>query len=102
MSCDLPPPPLGMSGAQESGAEGERAAARLGEELNEAVRRGDQGKVVRLLHEKADVNFHDPTYGWTPLHNAAREGHFEIFKLLLSKGADPSSKDAMGQTPLHR
>jgi len=99
MSQESSSPP---AAAVASSSPSQPTAKALGEELNEAVRRGDQGKVKQLLSSGADVNFKDPSYGWTPLHNAAREGHFEIFKLLLSKGADPNGKDAMGQTPLHR
>ena len=74
----------------------------LGQDLNEAVRRGDQQKTTRLISLGADVNYSDPTYGWTPLHNAARDGHFEIFKQLVSKGAEVNSRDLLGQTPLFR
>ena len=36
----------------------------------------------------------------TPLHEAAREGHEEIAKLLLACGADPRVRDRDGLTPL--
>ena len=38
----------------------------------------------------------------TPLHLAARQGHLEIARLLLEKGADPNRRqDATARTPLH-
>jgi len=37
---------------------------------------------------------------WTPLHWAARYGHIEIARLLLSKGADAKASSS-GWTPLH-
>ena len=35
----------------------------------------------------------------TPLHEAAREGHLEIVKLLIENGAEASVRDADGKTP---
>ena len=32
--------------------------------------------------------------GWTPLHLAARDGHFDIVSLLLDNGADIAAKSA--------
>jgi len=39
--------------------------------------------------------------GKTPLHMACECGFFEVSKLLLSYGADPSLCDKRGNTPLH-
>ncbi len=44
--------------------------------------------------------------GWTPLHAAAQNGHINVVKLLLTKGAtvDAAMSDAgqsTGWTPLH-
>lgn len=36
----------------------------------------------------------------TPLHYAAQEGKVHVVKLLLSRGADPTIKDAKGRTVL--
>lgn len=40
--------------------------------------------------------------GATPLHIAARFGQFDMVQLLLSHGADPSARDARGQTPANK
>lgn len=34
-----------------------------------------------------------------PLHEAAREGHLEIVKLLIEHGADINTRDTDGKTP---
>ena len=39
--------------------------------------------------------------GSTPLHNAAAEGHFEIFKLIIEKLEIKNPSDNNGSTPLH-
>ncbi len=45
-----------------------------------------------LLERGADLAF--PTAsGWTPLKAAATEGHVEIVKLLLGRGADVDVED---------
>ncbi len=33
-----------------------------------------------------------PQNGWTPLHNASKEGHLEVVEALLAKGADVQAK----------
>jgi len=38
---------------------------------------------------------------FTPLHNAVGEGHIEIVKLLINKGANVSAITTEGRTPLH-
>jgi ankyrin repeat protein len=48
--------------------------------------------------EGADVNAKDK-YEWTPLHNAATQGHKKITELLIAKGADVNAKSDFG-TPL--
>ena len=38
--------------------------------------------------------------GFTPLHDAAREGHLEIAKLLMSCGADLNARTNDGELPI--
>ncbi|KAI6810896.1 GDPD-domain-containing protein [Hortaea werneckii] len=46
-----------------------------------------------------NVELAEKTYGWTPLFIACVDGHFEIAKLLVQKGATVSKKDHSGWTP---
>ena len=39
--------------------------------------------------------------GWTPLHLAAQEGHLDIVKHLVEKGANFRASSKTGRTPLH-
>ena len=41
-------------------------------------------------------------YGKTCLHTASYNGHLDICRLLLDKGAQLEAKDRYGNTPLHR
>jgi ankyrin repeat protein len=68
-----------------------------GQPLAVAAKHGQLG-VARLLLERGA---HIDTVGYwgTALHWAAREGHEEMVALLLSKGAQASSRDAIGSTP---
>ena len=38
--------------------------------------------------------------GWTPLHEAARNGHLDVVELLLARGADFSIRDDRDRSPL--
>ena len=58
---------------------------------------GPLGKVKLALQKNPDVNCADAD-GYTALHAAAENGHIEVVKLLLAKGAD-RTKRAMGKTP---
>gem|GEM_PF-6217065 len=75
--------------------------------LFEACRTG-QLKVVNELVErilvfklkpKANVNAKDEA-GYSPLFYAVRDGHRDIVRTLLAKGADVNAKDRDGATPL--
>lgn len=39
--------------------------------------------------------------GLIPLHNACSFGHVDVVQLLLTKGANPNSRDNWSFTPLH-
>ena len=59
--------------------------------------------MARLLVSElgANVNARDID-GWTPLHQAAENGHVEMARLLVSElGADVNARDCSGWTPLH-
>ncbi|KAL7751827.1 hypothetical protein RI367_002827 [Sorochytrium milnesiophthora] len=49
---------------------------------------------------KVDVHTADNA-GWTPLHEAALQGHYEIADILLRNGADANARSHSGDTPLH-
>lgn len=52
-----------------------------------------------LLNHGAAVNVAD-LWRFTPLHEAAAKGKFDICKLLLKHGADPNKKNRDSHTPL--
>ena len=59
-------------------------------------------ETVKILIEAgAAVNMTD-MYEKTPLHMAAKDGHYETMKILLEAGADVSVMDKEGRTALHR
>jgi len=68
------------------------------QELLEAIARGDQATVHRLLVLNVSANFFDN--GTTPLHLAAQKGYPEIVQLLINYGADFRKKNAEGKTAL--
>ena len=67
--------------------------------VHSAVGGGDVEAVKEFLAADADVNA--KRYGWTPLCEAAINGHKEIAELLIANGADVNAKDDRGWTPLH-
>ncbi|KAH9845390.1 glycerophosphocholine phosphodiesterase GDE1-like [Teratosphaeria destructans] len=46
-----------------------------------------------------NVELAEKTYGWTPLFIACVDGHLDVVKLLVEKGAHISNKDYSGWTP---
>lgn len=70
------------------------------EELLEASREGDSGRIERLLADGADANGKDDL-GRAPLLYAAANGHMDAVEALLAAGADPGASNEAGNTPLH-
>ncbi|KLO92417.1 Uncharacterized protein LW93_11991 [Fusarium fujikuroi] len=55
-----------------------------------------------LVELGADVNAHGNTHGWAPLLLSCHCGHFDMAKLLIDNGADPTIRETMhGATILH-
>ena len=48
-----------------------------------------------------DVNSHSLDDASTPLHLTSREGHVEVARMLVERGADVSAQAEDGSTPLH-
>jgi hypothetical protein len=66
--------------------------------------KGMISSVVRMLEMRSiDVEARvGGGYGWTCLLTSARDGHLDICRLLIDKGAQLEAKDRTGYTPLHR
>jgi ankyrin repeat protein len=71
-----------------------------GSELIAAVTAGDIAQVQKLLDEKIDVNYAEPMFGNTPLHQAVYKANTKLIELLLKAGATIDARDANGRTPL--
>ena len=55
-----------------------------------------------LVDNGADVHHRDAQFGQQPLHRACEKGVLEMISFLIDRcGADPNSRDGMGQTCLH-
>jgi len=54
---------------------------------------GDLEALQMLLDAESIINSQDKYEQWTPLHHAVYEGHEEIVKVLLERGADPTIRD---------
>lgn len=67
--------------------------------LYEAAKGGNTVKVERLIAEGVDVNAQNPA-GRYALDGAAIGNYQDTLRRLLALGADPSSRNARGETPL--
>ena len=67
--------------------------------LHHAIHKNQAGSVKVLLELGADVNARVP-HSVTPLMMAAGYGYDHIVRILLDHSADPSIKDANGETAL--
>ena len=64
-------------------------------QLWKAVYNNNIKEIASLMEEGACPD------GITPLHMAAQEGHLDIVRYLVERGADFNQADKWGQTPLH-
>lgn len=72
-------------------------------QLHRSCISGNLAQVRRFIDQGHPVNVRDNA-GWTPLHEAANQGHKEIVELLLDNGAwinDKEGTNIDGFTPLH-
>jgi len=67
--------------------------------LVEAVQKGNQQELERLLRNGADVNVRDGN-GNTPLASAVLLGDVEAVRMLLDHGADVNARGSFGTPPL--
>lgn len=68
-------------------------------ELYEAAVFGDINAVDFFLEQGVDPSITN-NFGWTPLHGAAANGHYEIVKRLIRKGVNISPLSDTYETPL--
>lgn len=71
----------------------------MSEQLIEAIRAGDAGRLKALLDQGGDANSRD-AYGATALMLAAHAGRLDLVNLLLAAGAEVDAKDELGWTAL--
>lgn len=69
--------------------------------LTLAAREGHLRAVQALLEVGADINTPNAGDKTTPLINAICNGHYDVAKYLLDKGADPNKASVDGLTPLY-
>ncbi|VEL28950.1 unnamed protein product [Protopolystoma xenopodis] len=68
--------------------------------LCQAAAEGRLNTMMRILHERIDINCLDAV-GYTPLHYAAMFGQLEAIKLLLCNRAQVNAINWCGTSPLH-
>jgi len=68
--------------------------------LHEVSIAGRADLVELLLDAGANPCLHATTENLTPLHDAVSNGHIEVIRLLVSRGADINAKNLLGHTPL--
>lgn len=81
-----------------SGCASKNTEITIQKDLHYAVRVNDMVLVNKLINV-SDLEKKDE-YGYTPLHIASKFNHFDIAKLLISKGAEVNTLDKYFDTPL--
>ncbi|XP_014776789.1 GA-binding protein subunit beta-1 [Octopus bimaculoides] len=71
----------------------------LGKQLLDAAKRGDTDEVRTLMSNGAP--FTTDWLGMSPLHFAARNGHFQTADVLLRAGISRDARTKVDRTPLH-
>ena len=66
-----------------------------------ALTAGNPTMLELLISKGAQVDAIDAGFGQTPLHNAAYNADMQTVAVLLTKGADISTKDVVGCQPIH-
>ena len=74
------------------------APAILAGAIHSAAKKGNTDEVRKLVAAKPESLNDRDWFGRTPLHYAAREGHADLLRALLTMGADDSIKDRGGRT----
>mmetsp|Transcript_37335 Transcript_37335/g.92314 ORF Transcript_37335/g.92314 Transcript_37335/m.92314 type:complete len:227 (+) Transcript_37335:48-728(+) len=69
--------------------------------VHSAIRWNKLGEVNEMVNCAALANLKDSGNGNTCLHIAAQNGHYDLVKLLVNKGATVNSQNKGGQTALH-
>ncbi len=70
-------------------------------DFHRAAFEGNLAKVTDFVESGMDVDTKDKV-GWTPTYWALSTGHKEVFKYLLSQGAETTAKTSRGRTLLHQ
>lgn len=66
-----------------------------------AAMEGDVGELVRMLDAQPDLmEANGPINDWSLLYEAAQEGHADVARVLLARGADVHRGDCRGFTPI--
>ncbi len=66
-----------------------------------AVKGGDIQAVKEFLSKDPNLVNSKDSHGETPLHLASWNGHMEVARLMINKGADVNARNNLGETPLH-
>ena len=69
--------------------------------LHHAATHGHVEMVEHLISKGHNVNWRDDETGSTPMHNAIKNRHSKIVKILMLNGAEIDTKDFHGKEPLH-